>query len=981
MAITEVSRLLYGDVVDDEDYVDKEQSRVQFHHYSNSRDQDIISSPSSHDTTFSQPEQAKITSEFQPAESSQEVDTESQNGSLLRCNTPANTDANHLSLGESATTVETNDHVKELGKWLFEEDRKSRNSFIAKIQEDLKKKEMSMKVNVLEDNEGSSRETSQDNQSSLEGHPLDETQGGDSGKNDPLPCDTKQVLDFDELGKGSLSPKELAVMSSNLNVQAHDEDRRAIVLPTSGEVTKDDRTHCISASNETERTREPTEIHPQKRQDELTKTEQVNSTPNCNVEIHVLTEATVESESKREIQFSDQSQTLKNQKRSDLQSVQRISAQGEDLDTMERDIDEEEAGEDCSTEERYAKNDSSSVTPEKERVSEASMGQTCPSLLTKTSTSPSGDGGGDKNFTEGGWDQYLSNFSTSATDRGLWNDRSGGKEENYSNYSKAIEDNVDLYDGQSVPRMKTNFPLSFQDKNFTKGGWDQYLTNFSASATDRGLWNDRSGGKEENYSNYSKAIEDNVDLHDGQSVPRMKTNFPLSFQGGNVFADGGETLGFFNRNQQIVPESTVTSTRLKTGELHLSGSQMQLEASDEVDGPANAFRAVMPPDFGGARPKTTRKFDASVIPVSTYQSENRPIGLDPQFLERHSVVNNSHHSFLGHLNCDGSASKDSPKEGAYDPHFSATYRSSINNSESSNISGKDFLQQNNNPTSTCQRPRVNDAFGGGSSNHGYSKSLVDQEKLNLQEGESWHFPPLPITAKSYVQARQYQPTRFCDDENSSQGHDPLFNSSESRDAYCEMVSLTNEVNSRSTSCVDSAFVSAGKNQTHLTAATDISEDSDEDSFLSHLARLKDAMIKNVRLLASSGTIENRIEPEPQPMEKVGIQEQSQVVEENEHSALVSETNSNQQEAIPQQNNQDSTDAVEEVQNAPVQETPRPVCSHYQRRCLVSFPCCKKFYPCHRCHNDANDCTEDQARAINATHIRCTICYHEQEVRS
>ena len=940
MAITEVSRLLYGDVVDDEDYVDKEQSRIQSHHYSNSRDRDIISSPSGHDTTVSQPEQAKITSEFQPAESSQEVDTEGQNGSLLRFTTPANTDANHLSLGDNATTVETNDHVRELGKWLFEEDRKSRNLFIAKIQEDLKKKEMSMNVNVLEDKEGSTRETSEDNQSSLEGHPFNETQGDDSGKNDALSYDTKQALDFDELANGSLSSQELAVTTSNKNVHAHDEDRRANVLSTSGEVTKDDRTPYISATNETERTGEPMEIHQQKKQDELKQTELVYSTRNCHVEIDVLTEATVESQSKSETQFSDQSQILKNQKRSDLQSIQRISAQGGDLNTMEGDIDEEETGEDCSTKERYAKNDSSSVTPRKEKVFEASVEQTCASLMTKTSTSPSTGGGGDNNFTEGGWDQYLSNCSASATNGGLWKDRSGLKEKNYS----------------------------------------------------------------------SEAIEDNVDLHDGQLVPRMKTYFPNSFQGGNVVADGGETLDFFKTTQQIVPEPTVTPTslfkcypnergiglpgggaikssrskddidRLKYGELHRIGSQTQLEVTDEVDGPVNGSRAVMPPDFGGARPKTTRKFDASIIPFATYQSENRPIGLDTDFLARHSVVSNPHHSFLDHLNYNGSASKGSPKEGTYDPHFSATYCSSINNSESSNIPGKDFLRENNKPTSTCQGSSLNEAFRGGPSTHDYLKPLVNQEKLSLQRDESWHFPPLPVAAKSYIPLRQYQATRFCGDENSSQAHDPLFNYPESRGAYNEKVALRNEVNSGNTSCIDSAVVSAGKNQTHLTAATDVPEDSDEDSLLSRLARLKDAMIKNVRLLVSSSNIAERLEPEPKPMEKVGIQEQSQVVEENEHSALVSETNSNQQEAILQQNNQDSTDAVEEVQNVPVQETPRPVCSHYQRRCLVSFPCCKKFYPCHRCHNDANDCTEDQARAINATHIRCTICYHEQEVR-
>ena len=64
---------------------------------------------------------------------------------------------------------------------------------------------------------------------------------------------------------------------------------------------------------------------------------------------------------------------------------------------------------------------------------------------------------------------------------------------------------------------------------------------------------------------------------------------------------------------------------------------------------------------------------------------------------------------------------------------------------------------------------------------------------------------------------------------------------------------------------------------------------------------------------------------------------------------------------------------------PVQESPRPVCSHHQRRCLVRFPFCGKFFPCYCCHNES-DCTEDQARAANATHIRCTICYNEQVVR-
>ena len=842
----------------------EEPTMTQADHARIPRNKDFISSPSFQQTGFTPSERSANSSSFHPSGSDHEADTENQNGSLLRCTTSVVTQQNRVLLGDNLSTVETNDDAKVLGRRLFEEDRKSRISSIVKIQEDLMKKGMPKKVYVLGDRKGSSSETSENNKSSVEGNSFDDTPRDYSGNSDLLSYDTKKVLNSDESGKGSLSSEEVAVASSEENVQAHDEDRKSNVLTTSSEVKKDDLTDLSSATTETERVCEPEEIRQEKKEDKLTRTEQVNSTPNCSFESDLLTKATVMSQSKSGTQFSDGSQILENQKRSGPQSVKMIPAQGVVSHTMEKYICGEEAGEDFSTEERCAKNDSRNSTPGKERVSEVSMGQTCASHLPKTSTSPSRDVSGDKNFTKGGWDQFLS----------LWNAENDEKE---NNDSKAIEENVEHLDG-----------------------WLQ-------------------------------------------SMPKTKNTSPQSFQGGEVVVDGGMTYD----------EPTVTSTSL-------------FKASDEVDSPANAFRAVISPDFGGARPKTIRKFGANVKlvhPISTYQSESRTTGLDPEFLERHSVISNSNHSFFGRVNCDGSACwKDLPKEGAYDTNLSATYCSSRKNSESLNLSGKGLLLENNKLTSTCQRSLASEAF---------------REKLSLQRDESWHFPPLPITAPS----RQYQPTRFCDDKNSAQVYDPLFNCPESQVAYSMMVSLTNEVNSRSMSCVDSAVVSAGKTQSHLTVASDVPQDSVEDTFSSRFVRLKDAMIKYVTLLTSRGNIEQRLEPEPKSLQKVGIQEQSQGVEGNEQSASVSETNSNEQEAILQENNQDSTDPVEEVQNAPVQETPRPVCGHYQRRCLVSFPCCKKFYPCHRCHNDANDCTEDQARAINATHIRCTICYHEQEVRS
>ena len=67
------------------------------------------------------------------------------------------------------------------------------------------------------------------------------------------------------------------------------------------------------------------------------------------------------------------------------------------------------------------------------------------------------------------------------------------------------------------------------------------------------------------------------------------------------------------------------------------------------------------------------------------------------------------------------------------------------------------------------------------------------------------------------------------------------------------------------------------------------------------------------------------------------------------------------------------------ERAPVQESPRWQCEHYQRRCLVKFPCCGIFYPCHRCHNSSGACDTDDRKANNATRVKCGICGHEEEV--
>ena len=56
-----------------------------------------------------------------------------------------------------------------------------------------------------------------------------------------------------------------------------------------------------------------------------------------------------------------------------------------------------------------------------------------------------------------------------------------------------------------------------------------------------------------------------------------------------------------------------------------------------------------------------------------------------------------------------------------------------------------------------------------------------------------------------------------------------------------------------------------------------------------------------------------------------------------------------------------------------------LCEHYVRRCRVCFSCCEEFYPCHKCHNKSTKCENGQAKAGEATHLKCSLCQFEQAV--
>ena len=203
----------------------------------------------------------------------------------------------------------------------------------------------------------------------------------------------------------------------------------------------------------------------------------------------------------------------------------------------------------------------------------------------------------------------------------------------------------------------------------------------------------------------------------------------------------------------------------------------------------------------------------------------------------------------------------------------------------------------------------------------------------------------------------------CDDSIPSKVSS-VFSSRVSRSTYNEMNLMTNEYDSGAAQLTTE---SAG--QPSLT----------EESSSSLPGSLQQVIAKTVRLIASNDTSGKNPRQEPKAVENIGIQEEGREDRDQKQTVTaVVEISRNQEESS--QENEQVLDTERQPISIPVQESPRPVCSHYQRRCLVRFPCCGKFYPCHRCHNESEDCSDDQARANNATDIRCTICYHEQVVR-
>ena len=378
------------------------------------------------------------------------------------------------------------------------------------------------------------------------------------------------------------------------------------------------------------------------------------------------------------------------------------------------------------------------------------------------------------------------------------------------------------------------------------------------------------------------------------------------------------------------------------------------------------------PDFGGARPKQglskpLRSSSVIATPVqlrSSQQSEEIILGLNPNFVARHAVTNDNLH----YPNFDGAEWKDPLHQDSEEHLYLAKVSSNLSSKKSVDLYGQGALQNSHNSPSISRHSPESDAFDGGATIQRSVHSLARSPSLSPKEDKSWHFPPLQGTTENHIQQRKYRENDGPD--HLTQDHGPMFQSSNP-----DASNGHNSTDSYGDSSLHSIYTREADSVTLHEGQRDLIEDNIE----TRLEDLEKVMSRTVGLFASIDATETQMEIKEQNTEKVGIQEKAMSGIDNGQTEIAGGVYSGERTALIPRNEQ-TTDTKREDGISPIQESPRPACGHYQRRCLVRFPCCGRFYPCHRCHNESAACTDDQARAINATHIRCIICYHEQVVR-
>ena len=389
-----------------------------------------------------------------------------------------------------------------------------------------------------------------------------------------------------------------------------------------------------------------------------------------------------------------------------------------------------------------------------------------------------------------------------------------------------------------------------------------------------------------------------------------------------------------------------------------------------------------PPDFGGARPnqglpKPPRSSSVIARPVqlrSSQQSEEITLGLNPNFVARHAVTDDNLH----YPDFDGAEWKDRLYQYSEEHLYLANVSGNLSGKKSCNLYGQEVLQNSHNSSSISRHLPESDAFDGDATMQRSVHSLSRSPSLLPKEDKSWHFPPLQETTENHIQQRKYRENYSPGHLQLTQDHGPMFQSPNPDASNGTVVASTN-FNDNTDSYGDSSLHSTYTSEADSVTVHEDQPDLIEDNIETRLEDLEKVMSRTVGLFASIDATETQVEIKEQNTEKVGIQEQAVSGVDNGQTEIAEGVYSGEQTALIPINEQ-TTDTKREVGISPIQESPRPACSHYQRRCLVRFPCCGRFYPCHRCHNESAACTDDQARAINATHIRCIICYHEQVVR-
>ena len=494
--------------------------------------------------------------------------------------------------------------------------------------------------------------------------------------------------------------------------------------------------------------------------------------------------------------------------------------------------------------------------------------------------------------------------------------------------------------------------------------------------------------------NPSKAIgltntDREISLKPRARIPhRTETTSRSMYLGGDVVADGDSSEESLQKDNDVVdgPILAQGSPR-EIQAIHASEafkaiiSQDSVTKRDEIKSfkTRNAIddSGYPPTGHGGARPKQrsaeyvqnlrAKSSVNDLMPTNQYDQRRSP-GLDPIFVARHINDGSPLHWFSNGGNYN-QAALEAPPWDVYDQYyFSSEGRENLLNDGKQKSQRKECSQLSCTSSGNCTYLPPKYILAPRSSNK--------RQMSPLNPNESWYFSPPVSNGDSVLLQSQC----FVDGRNegySTEFEDPLasslkalFSSRESRAAYNDMESMANEYCS-STENVDCRPVQSPK----------ISEDqqsSTEHSSPSLIESLQQVMAKTVQLIASSTTAAEEPQHNLQSVEKIGIQEEARDIREREPAvtAIIDESRDREEST---QTNEPTLETERHSIATPVQESPRPVCSHYQRRCLVRFPCCETYYPCHRCHNESG-CSEDQARAINATHIRCTICYHEQAVR-